>query len=115
MTFDRDRFSQNFRGMEDLAIEFIFSFLNILPGMLKAIEDAAGARHTSALELAAHSLKGTVSTFHAEPIEVLAWKLEQMGHSQVITDTESIIKELKSELDKLKTELNTWVKDARAA
>jgi len=115
MTFDRDRFSHNFRGMEDLAIESIFSFLNILPGMLKAIEDAAGARHASNLELAAHSLKGTVSTFHAETVEILAWKLEQMGHSQVITDTESVIKELKSELEKLKAELNAWVTDARAA
>ena len=114
-TFDRDSFSANFSGMEDLAQETILSFLTSLPKLLSEVEKALQTKNCAALELSSHTLKGALSTFFAEPTRELAWKLEQMGNTQSITDAEAVFQELKLHLDRLTKDLHNETKRKETA
>lgn len=98
---DREKFLTQFQGMEDLAQHAVDSFLESRPALTQAIEAAIGRKNPEELEIAAHTLKGVVSNFFAEPSRLLAWRLEQLGHGKRLDDAESLFKELEIELEKL--------------
>ena len=99
--FDREKFLLQFQGMEDLAQDAVGSFLQSLPQMIGAVEKAILDKNSMQLEIAAHSLKGAVSNFFAEPSQLRAWQLEQMGHTKIFDKAEIIFSELRAELDQL--------------
>lgn len=114
-TFDKDMMMANFQGLEDLAFDSIESFLSTLPSLVSEIESAINSKSASQLELASHTLKGVVSNFYAEPSRLLAWKLEQIGHTQRTTGAEKIFVEMKIELDALQRELNSLLNKRKAS
>lgn len=99
---DQDRFFLQFDGIEDVAFQAIDAFLEALPEMLNSIEIAIEKNCNSDLERAAHTLKGALSNFYAEPSRLNAWRLEEMGHSGEIDQAKSVFFQLVSEVDKLK-------------
>ena len=101
LPFDQEKFSSTFRGMESLAAETIKSFFASLPELVATIEVAIKNKNPTDLERAAHTLKGTLSNFYAEPSRVLALKLERMGQKKSIQGASVVLKELKAELSKL--------------
>lgn len=113
-TFDKKAFIDNFQGMEDLAHDTIKIFLSTLPSLISEIEDAINSQNASKLNLTAHTLKGAVSNFYAEPSKLLAFKLEQLGHAQVMTDTEKIFFEMKTELERLRFSLESLLNEGRS-
>ena len=60
-----DRVFQAFAGMEDGAYDTIQNYLSLEPRLINDLTAAAREGNAKALEIAAHSLKGTVSNFHA--------------------------------------------------
>lgn len=114
-SFDKKTFMANFDGMEDLAEETIRSFLSTLPGLISAVDLAIHTKNASKLELAAHTLKGAVSNFYAEPSRILAWKLEQIGHAQTTSDANKVFLEMKVELEVLCSALESLLSERRTA
>jgi HPt (histidine-containing phosphotransfer) domain-containing protein len=113
--FDREIFLSNFMGMEDLADEAIASFLDCVPRYISDIQGAVQTKNAKALELAAHSLKGAVSNFYAEPSKLLAWELEQIGQSQNFQNVQVVFESLVQELTRLSDALQEARKGKAAA
>ena len=116
-TFNRDIFLKNFQGIEDLALESIDNFLLTLPTLLVAIDSSLKTKNGKDLELSAHSLKGSLSHFYAEPSKLLAWKLEQLGRGapddragKIFTDLQAEIAMLSIALRSLADELRNYDK-----
>jgi len=105
----------NFHGIEDLAYEAVQSFLNLLPGMILAIEVKISSREFDGLQISAHALKGAVSNFYAEPSRQIAWKLEQIACQQEEGPLEEILVQLKSELFCLERDLKILLMERSAA
>lgn len=111
-TFDQVRFFENFNQMEDLALEIINDFILSLPSKLSDIKNAIASNNVEALELSAHSLKGSLSSFYAEPSALFAWQLEQLGKGKSIESAKSILAKLENEVEKLVIDLRI-ICDAR--
>ncbi len=109
LSFDQKAFLSNFQGMEDLAEQTICSFLTTLPQLVFAVESAIQNQNPKELELSAHTLKGVLSNFFAEPSRLLAWKLEKMGHDQLIQDASQVLLELSPELTRLFEDLKFFM------
>lgn len=108
-SFDEKTFQANFQGMEDLACQTVQSFLSNLPSLVSSIENAIKSKNSADLELFAHTLKGAVSNFYAEPSRFLAWKLEQLGHGPMDSLADSIFNELQGELVRLTEDLKKYL------
>lgn len=105
-SYNKENFLTQFHGMEDLALHAISSFLENLPDLLLSIEESIRSNDLKKLELSAHTLKGVLSNFYAEPSQILAWKLEQIGSGEVIDDSaRKIYESLKIEISSLVNEL----------
>lgn len=104
-SFDQEKFFSNFHGMEDVAIDAIQSFIDAIPRFIAAIDSAIEKNNTDELELSAHTLKGSVSNFYAEPTKQLAWQLEQMGHKKELKNAKAVCAQMKVELAQLKNAL----------
>jgi CheY-like chemotaxis protein len=113
--FDRAKYESNFVGMEDLATATVESFLEQQVHLLSAIEDALLVKDSKALELSAHTLKGAVSNFFAEPTRLRAAKLEELGRLGQWDKTEEIHLELKAEAEKLNSDLHEFVRAKKVA
>lgn len=107
-SFNEAAFKGNFLGMERLAHEAITSLLSVLPVLTAELEFAIRSKDPSRIEMAAHTLKGAVSNFYAEPSMALAEKLEQNGGSKVMSDVPHLFADLKIELDRLMEDLRSW-------
>lgn len=90
-------------------------FLRSLPQLTLAIEKAIENKNPNDLKIAAHTLKGAVSNFYAEPSRQLAWQLEQLGHSQKLDGAKDILSNLKTELKALEFALLQLTKKTNAA
>ena len=77
--YDRAALLENFEGMEEVVVDIIQSYEENVPGLKERITNAIEASDASALQLAAHTLKGVLSNFYAERARSLAYKLEDMG------------------------------------
>lgn len=111
LKFDSATFLKNFVGMEDVARDAVRSFLELLPEMLTQLETAVGGGNPKELEVAAHTLKGVLSNFHAEPTRSLAWQLEQEGRQPGDLNKAAILNELSVELTLLRSELEEFLNE----
>ncbi|MCP3987288.1 MAG: Hpt domain-containing protein [bacterium] len=103
--FDR---AETLAGLADdleLVAELAELLLADLPGMLAATEQAANEGDAEGLQRAAHTLKGAVSNFHAEPAQAAALRLEQMGRSKDLSEVEPAREALRREIDRLRPEI----------
>src|ERR1044071_5759624 len=69
-------------GDEELLAEIARLFLEDYPRMVADIRDAIAAGDALGLEHAAHSLKGSVANFSADPARDAAFELEKIGRSK---------------------------------
>jgi HPt (histidine-containing phosphotransfer) domain-containing protein len=101
LAFDFATYMDNFRGMEDFALETIQIFIDSLPKLLFSIENAIDSKNSYELVMAAHNLKGAVSNFFAEPSRLIAAQLEQAASDNRIDTANQIFSILKIELERL--------------
>ena len=91
---------REFVGDDDaLAREIVQSFIDDLPGRLDALRAALDNRDTAAFMQAAHSLKGSVSTFGAVRAQSLAAELESIGRDHRLDAAVPLLGELMTELE----------------
>jgi HPt (histidine-containing phosphotransfer) domain-containing protein len=94
-------------GDMELLRELIGLFLNDAPHLLSEICAAARCRDGAALERAAHSIKGSVSTFAARPAFDAALRLETMARCGDLADIETACATLVAEIERLSDALTT--------
>jgi len=90
-------------GDVELLGELVALFLKELPEMLANLRDAVTAGDASAIERAAHKLKGSVGNFSAQPAFAAALKLEVLGRDANLSETEPAYAELENEFKRLKS------------
>lgn len=85
-------------GEEELLREVARLFLDEYPMLMNEIRSAAALRDASALERAAHSMKGSVSNFGTERVYDAAYALERMGRAGDLSTAAECIEKLESAL-----------------
>ena len=92
-------------GDVELLKEVVELFLDDYPSTVEKIKDAVASRNALALEHAAHSLKGSVSTFGAARAFEAAFTLETQGRSGDLTGAQDGLHQLEQALEALRPEL----------
>ena len=85
-------------GDRELLQEIVDLFFTETPGMQDSIRESIARGDGKALERAAHSVKGAVSSFGAQAAREAALKLESIGRSGDLTHAAGAWAELESEL-----------------
>lgn len=78
----------------DLLTAIIQIYLEDSPGLIERIKTAVTNRDASALQRAAHSLKGLAATLSAADVTCSASRLEHMGGSCNLRDSEACLEDL---------------------
>jgi two-component system sensor histidine kinase/response regulator len=92
-------------GDVDLLKEVVELFLDDYPSTFEKIKGAVASRDATALEHAAHSLKGSVSTFGAIRAFDAAFALEKQGRSGDLSGAQDGLFQLEQALEALRPEL----------
>jgi HPt (histidine-containing phosphotransfer) domain-containing protein len=103
--FDITEALEQMEGDVDLLHEMIDLFLDNCPHMLVAVEQAVSQGDASALQHAAHTLKGSVSNFAAAKATAASFALEKMGRQQDLAHAPAALALLKQELATLEPAL----------
>jgi HPt (histidine-containing phosphotransfer) domain-containing protein len=102
-----------FDGDRELFAEVAEIFLEDCPRQMNDIRMAIAAGDAPALEMAAHTLKGSASSFAAPTASAAAEVLERIGRSGDLDGAREALGELEGEIAALETELRRLV-DAAA-
>ncbi|MBI3696819.1 MAG: Hpt domain-containing protein, partial [Acidobacteria bacterium] len=97
----------NTKLMRDLAKLFRTEY----PKSLSRVEQAVAAQDSKALEQAAHSLKGSLSTMAAKPASELALQLEMMARQGDLQSVNALYAALTTELGRLEPQLAALAKE----
>jgi HPt (histidine-containing phosphotransfer) domain-containing protein len=96
-------------GDLELLQEIAQLFLNEAPNMMAAIETALRAGDARSLEHAAHSFKGSVSSFGAQSAHDAALRLERLGRCKDLADAPRAFRDLRNAVAELGPELQSLV------
>ena len=99
-------------GDQELFQELATLFISESSGLLNQIHDALAQRDAKALERAAHSLKGSVGAFRAEPTRLVAQQLEDLGNCGDFERAAEVGRELESKVAQLKNALADYQKES---
>lgn len=102
---DKEKLLFEYDGIFDILQEGIQLFLNDYVEMTKSIESAIAEKDPEKLKRSAHTLKGTLKNFYAYASASKALELEDLGNSGNLSNAQTILKDLKIELEKLIPEL----------
>jgi CheY-like chemotaxis protein len=107
LQLDPDVVLRRFDGDHELLREVASLFFKDAPDHLLAIRGAISQRDGSALERAAHALKGSVGNFGAAAAFDTAWALEKMGRAGDFTRAQETLVELERQITLLGPALTT--------
>ena len=93
---------ESVEGDHDLLKEVVQVFIDEVPHMIQTIETNLRSKDFVSLEREAHGLKGAVSNFGAKQAFSLAAELEQAGKNKNIRNSESVLANLKTEIQNLR-------------
>jgi CheY-like chemotaxis protein len=82
--------------------DLVSLFLEECPRLLDEIRIAMGRKDAKAVERGAHSLKGCTGNLAAQMASEAALKLERLARAGDLVDAESVLQELKCQLERLK-------------
>ena len=77
-------------------------FLSESPNMVRAVHSAVASHDARALQISAHALKGSASTFSAAGLVEAAWALEQMGRKGDLNEAGTALITLEREADRFR-------------
>jgi HPt (histidine-containing phosphotransfer) domain-containing protein len=83
-------------------------FLAELPAQIEQIREAIAGNDAAALRRAAHTLKGAVGTFSAQPVFEAAQEMEMAGNDGDLSTAESNFAILEQEIFRLRSALLSW-------
>lgn len=94
-------------GDKQLLQEIAVLFIQDCPRALGEIQEAVTREDAAKLENAAHALKGSVANFGARDAVEAAFRLEQMGRANEMSEAGGMLHKLESALSVVCTELAT--------
>lgn len=103
---DREAALAGFDGDMEFFVEVIDIFLEESPKLISKINHAIAGGDASALQRAAHTLKGSVGNFHATPAYDAAVNLERMGRDGNLTEAAVLFTAMKKALEDLTKAFN---------
>jgi HPt (histidine-containing phosphotransfer) domain-containing protein len=106
---DRDAILEQFEGDAEFLREVVQLFLAACPRRLSAIHEAILGCDTTALQMAAHSIRGSASYFGALAVMAAASDLETMGREGSLPNAGEACEKLEQELARLKQALAALV------
>jgi two-component system sensor histidine kinase/response regulator len=92
-------------GDKELLQEIAVLFIEECPRAFAEIQEAVAAGDAAKLENAAHALKGSVANFGARDAVATAFRLEQMGRANDMSEAEAMQRKLESALAAVCAEL----------
>jgi two-component system sensor histidine kinase/response regulator len=92
-------------GDEGLLADLAKLFCEESPKLLSAVQDAVAKRDIAALKRAAHSLKGSISTFAARDATEAALRLEDLARAGELAGAEDAYRLLVAQVERLKQAL----------
>ncbi|MFH2005538.1 MAG: ATP-binding protein [bacterium] len=95
----------NALGPPDLVRELIQIYLEDAPDLLRGVQQAVEATDATAVQRAAHGLKGCCANLGIERLAELSFTLERAGQAAVLDDVAEMLHELESEFDRVKSYL----------
>jgi HPt (histidine-containing phosphotransfer) domain-containing protein len=104
---DREVALSRVGGDPELLSEIAQLFLGEYPSQLAALSAAIHSGNASAVERAAHALKGSITTFGAQPAVQAALQIEQAGRASDLSRVSELLSDLESRLQILHAELAT--------
>ncbi|HAP41615.1 MAG TPA: hypothetical protein DCQ94_17935, partial [Nitrospira sp.] len=107
--FDAAAMLANIGGDAELFEQLIRLFLDRHGLLMKEIETAIGQTDASALERAAHSLKGTAANLCAPDVVLLAGQLEATGRLGTLTEAPSLLVQLDRTVQELVSVLSRQI------
>ena len=96
-------------GDQSLLEEVAQLFIETAPDLLEQVRLAVDTRNTAAVYRAAHTLKGSLGNFCAEPAFQAAYRLEQIGRSGEMASLDEAFASLEAELGRLQPALAALV------
>jgi PAS domain S-box-containing protein len=102
---DRRKALARVAGDRELLRELVQLFLDDCPRLLADIHEAIAGADAAKLQLAAHTLKGSVSNFAAPATHAAAQRLESLAEQRNLTDAPAAAASLEAELDRLRPAL----------
>jgi CheY-like chemotaxis protein/HPt (histidine-containing phosphotransfer) domain-containing protein len=93
-------------GNHELLTDLILMFNDDCPKLLTELKSAASAGNAKVVERAAHTIKGMVSIFHAQPTYDASWRIEKMGKDGNLAQVDEAIAVLETEVARLTPALN---------
>ncbi len=110
--FDLEFALKRVDGDRSLLREVTGLFLEDAPGLLQQIRHAVQQHDARRLEHAAHTLKGAVGNFGANPTQSVALQLEKAGRSGQLDDAPDLLARLEDQFARLQPALETLLKEA---
>ncbi|MFN8610977.1 MAG: Hpt domain-containing protein [Vulcanimicrobiota bacterium] len=89
------------KGKKNRLLRLSAVFFQFYQQQLDDIEVALRARDAEALRMAAHTYKGSVSSFVAEPSQELSLRLESLGREQTLEGAEELLRQLRDQAQAL--------------
>jgi two-component system sensor histidine kinase/response regulator len=102
---DRELALTRIDGDEGLLADLAKLFCEECPKLLFGVEDAVARKDAAALKRAAHSLKGSISTFAAREATEAALRLEELASAGELVDAEDAYRLLATQVERLKQAL----------
>ncbi len=102
---NRDQLMERVGYDPEFLAEIAGLFLNDCPRLLGEIRSAIAVHDARALEQAAHTLKGSVANFAAEPARAAALRLEMLGRGGDFEQAPEACQELESEIERFSAAL----------
>lgn len=107
LSFNRSIALERVGGDEELLREVAQIYLAEYPPLLEKIRCAVGSGDGEALQRAAHTLKGSLTTLGAEPAATLALALETKGRRNSLESVTEDFIHLEQELKRVHQEMST--------
>ncbi len=98
-------------GDHDFEKELIEIFLTDNEQRLTVLEIAVNGQDADAVKREAHTMKGSCSNMGAQPMQEIAYRLEQSGLSGELGAAVELLSSLKSEFDRTRTYLQDYIDD----
>ena len=108
---DWDAALERIGGSEELLREVVALFFTETDKLVPALREAIGRQDMAEVRRLAHTIKGAVSHFAAEPAEAAAERVEFMGRDDDLTGVDEAYALLESEVERLKQALTNIAKN----
>lgn len=102
----------NFGDDMELLKSTVSLSISLLPKYLAEVEKAIATEDTKALEVSAHTLKGSLSIYLFKPITQLAFELEVMGREGKLQEAPRVFAKLSAQFKPFLQELENFNKES---